>query len=460
MKFSKYIQSGALAAVLFALVSCEPEIDLNSATSGGVDFSKYVALGDSYAAGFSDGAVFLEAQENSYPAIIARQLKMVGLSGEFKQPLMPAGNGLSSNPDFGKQQLALIDGSLLPSFLPVGDNVNQSVALQGPFQNLGVPGARSFHLSLPQYGVLNPFYQRFCSNPGAVSILDEAKAQQPTFFSMWIGGNDVLGYALDGGADTPGSEITTPEIFETSVRQVIDGLRSTNANVKGVIGNIPDLSVAPYFNFIQSQVAGTAITADQADLLNGYYGLLTFNLGLSEAQINELKGKGYYPIFAEGTGNKIVIKVPVTEDNPLGFRTLKSNEKVLLSAAAEGQFTTELAFLPKDDKYVLDSDELQAIETARVAYNAILEDVTADYDLAFADIETFVEPFLDGETIDGVNYSPTFVQGNLFSLDGIHLTQRGYAFFANEYIKAINQHYNSNIPAADYSQLPTVYFPK
>ena len=44
----------------------EPVIQLNT---NGLDFSKYVAIGASYTAGYSDGAMFIASQENSFPKI-------------------------------------------------------------------------------------------------------------------------------------------------------------------------------------------------------------------------------------------------------------------------------------------------------------------------------------------------------------------------------------------------------
>jgi len=49
--------------------------------------TKYVALGDSYAAGYSDNALFALGQEGSYANIIAKQFALSG-GGEFKTPLM------------------------------------------------------------------------------------------------------------------------------------------------------------------------------------------------------------------------------------------------------------------------------------------------------------------------------------------------------------------------------------
>ncbi len=64
MKNIKYI-----AIVALGLIACEPELD-NSITDGGfyttgdVDLSNYVAVGNSLTAGYTDGALFMEGQNN------------------------------------------------------------------------------------------------------------------------------------------------------------------------------------------------------------------------------------------------------------------------------------------------------------------------------------------------------------------------------------------------------------
>src|SRR5690606_2197914 len=86
----------------FALIACEPEIDdIPSASKGEADFSTYVALGNSLTAGYADNALYLESQQNSYPAIMAGQFAEVG-GGAFLQPLVPAGNGSNATGTSGK----------------------------------------------------------------------------------------------------------------------------------------------------------------------------------------------------------------------------------------------------------------------------------------------------------------------------------------------------------------------
>src|ERR1700740_2744649 len=51
-----------------------------------IDTSRYVAIGDSVTAGYSDGALYYDAQLTAYPNLLAAQLKTHG-SVKFKQPL-------------------------------------------------------------------------------------------------------------------------------------------------------------------------------------------------------------------------------------------------------------------------------------------------------------------------------------------------------------------------------------
>src|SRR5687768_16399157 len=81
----------ALALVALGF-GCKPDVDDAGFSTGTADFSKYVAFGDNYTAGYSNGGVTRESQENSFPNIIAQQIARAGGSSTFNQPLF-AGNG-------------------------------------------------------------------------------------------------------------------------------------------------------------------------------------------------------------------------------------------------------------------------------------------------------------------------------------------------------------------------------
>ena len=105
----------------------------------------------------------------------------------------------------------------------------------GPFNNMGVPGAKSYHLLAPGYGnvagvaagLANPYYARMATAADA-TVLGDAASVGATFFSLWIGNNDVLGYVVSGGSGTDqtgnldpstygGSDISDPNVVAGSI---------------------------------------------------------------------------------------------------------------------------------------------------------------------------------------------------------------------------------------------------
>lgn len=71
------------------------------------------------------------------------------------------------------------------------------------------------------------------------SVLSDAMAKKPTFFSLWIGNNDVL-YASSGGSGvnrkgnadpkTYGyNDITDPQLLAGSIQKVIKRMQSAGA---------------------------------------------------------------------------------------------------------------------------------------------------------------------------------------------------------------------------------------
>ena len=64
-----------------------------------------------------------------------------------------------------------------------------------------------------------------------------------------------------------------------------------------------------------------------------------------------------------------------------------------------------------------------------------------------------------GIQFDGVKYNASFIRGGSFSLDGVHLTGRGYAIIANEFIKSINSTYGSTLPQVNVNNYSGVTFP-
>lgn len=470
-----------LVSLTFVACSTDDEsVDPSSSdgsplTAGTADFSKYVALGDSFAAGFSDNALFIEGQNGAYPNILAQQFSLVG-GGAFTTPLMSdnVGGFLGSTTYTPRLYLApptTPTGSPSPSSVALPPysqfaSTNQATILTGPYNNMGVPGAKCIHLDYPGYGssMGNPYFARFASNPMA-TIVDDAVAQNPTFFSLWIGGNDVLGYATSGGI-TP-SDITPPSVFDTKYNSLITKL--TAGGSKGVIANLPYVNTLPYFKTVPyNPVPLDAATAAQLNSTSAY-GAYNYGITLAFAY---LVGNGLMTqtaadaeiakrtiSFYAGSSNSVVILdeylTDLTAINPALKSMRQATAEDLIVLPARSFIGTTVGgnplyingvSVPLADKWVLSKSEIAEIKAATDAYNETIAAAAANNNLAIYDArETMTQLSTKGIYSNGYTLTSKYVSGGAFSLDGVHPSPRGYALIANEFIKAINAKYGSNL---------------
>ncbi|HNR74800.1 MAG TPA: hypothetical protein PKM03_11255, partial [Cyclobacteriaceae bacterium] len=102
MKKIKFLSIVSL--VLLLSISCEQEVieltppetetPIENGTPGSANFTKFVAVGNSFVAGVQGGALFTTGQNNSLPAIMATQFAKPGVGGgAFVQPNINASLG-------------------------------------------------------------------------------------------------------------------------------------------------------------------------------------------------------------------------------------------------------------------------------------------------------------------------------------------------------------------------------
>ncbi len=449
-------------------------------SAGTADFSNYVAVGNSLTAGYTDGALFKAGQENSIPNLVANKFAMAG-GGDFTQPLMNDNNGGFSLGSQVIQEPRLYLGADGPTRLDVTPSDFSVIA--GPYNNMGVPGAKSYHLGISGYGNMaglgvyaNPYFVRIASSPAA-SVIDDATAQNPTFFSLWIGANDVLRYSLAGGdgVDQTGNfnpatygdaDITDPNVFAFTYNDLVTKLTENGA--KGVVLNLPDVTVIPYFTTVPYNPV--PLEEDKVALLNGAFA--QYNGGVQQV-LNGYVANGVITQeiadaeLAKRTINFVIGQNPVTiVDESLidlsaygipNYRMATADDLILLpSKSFIGTMVDENPQLingvsvPLADKWVLTKDEIMKVQTATTAYNTTIETLATAKDLAFVDVNTMMSQLADGGIMfDGFTMTNQYVFGNTFSLDGVHPTARGNAFIANEILKAIDAKYGSNFEVSE-----------
>lgn len=349
----------------------------------------------------------------------------------------------------------------------------------------------------------NPYFVRMASSP-STSVMADVAAKQPTFFTLSeIGGNDVLGYALSGGDGS--SPITPTPLFE----QAFDGIVASFGGAKGVVGNIPYITSLAHFTTVPHNPLDpteNAQLAGQIPLLNTVYGAINqvyAGAGEPERSIVFATDQANPVVIYDEDATDLTRAIAVTLGNSPTFvpfvqslglpaqaaplvaqllgrqygkaRSATSNDLLvlpsssvigtvntahagnlinlsggLLPASLAGQFSAEGVTLPLGDKWVLTPQEQAAIKTATDAYNNKIKAVVdANANLVLADLNSILQQAsTSGIVFDGYTMNTSLVMGGLISLDGVHLTARGYALMANEVLKAMDAGFGTNFQEA------------
>jgi lysophospholipase L1-like esterase len=451
-------------------------------TPGTAVLTKYVALGDSFAAGYSDGALFKAGQSNSYVNILAQQF-------------IPAGGVAATNPFMLDNLGGFSSGGvqILPKFptrvsfngkapvnVPGITGTDITARLSGQFTNMGIPGAKSYHLIAPGYGNLagvfatpstaNPYFARFSSAP-TTTILADALAQSPTFFSLFIGGNDVLGYATNGGVPTSqdaanGDDITPTATFDFAYNTLVAKL--TEKGAKGVVANLPYVTTLPYFTTVPYNPV--ALDATKAAQLNAGYA--QYNGGLQAMVTNNLltaaEATRRTIKFVAGNNAVVITDSYLTNLSAYGVPSYRQATKedlvVLLARNVIGTTVggnpaaINGVSVPLSDKWVLSKDEVAEVKVATDAYNVIIAKAADSKGLAFVDAKAAMTQLsTTGVRFGNYHMSAAYVTGGAFSLDGVHPSPRGYAFIANLFVDAINTKFGATLRKVDLANYQIQY---
>ncbi len=424
----------------FVFYACEEFSEVGNPPSlGKVDFSRIVAIGNSLTAGFQDGALFEGAQQYSYPNLIVKQINSIGGNANFVQPLI-------SEPGIGTRlYLRSLSPLSLQQQLVTGAPKNSNHP--APFNNLAVPGAILYDVfdttdfAAKSVARGNPFFQIVLrSKAFGPTMFHQAKALNPTFVIFWMGNNDVLGYASSGGTKgtDPTGKLPTPDvIFQLLFRQAIDSLLRINTTVKIAVANIPDVTVIPFFTtipwFIVDPTTGQPVLDQQGRPIP--------LIGIKGGQPAQL-GPGDLVLLTASS----LIATGYGLPNVPPFNQLPNAGK------------------PLPDEYVLDANEVAVARSAIQKFNLIIDTVVTNPARAGRVVRVDIYSKLNdvkahGLEIAGFKFTTDYITGGLFSLDGVHPSSRGHGIVANEFIKAINSKFGTNIPYVDVMSLPGIQLP-
>jgi len=407
-----------IAGVVLILSACDEYNELTApppADAGNADFSRFVTIGNSLTAGYQSSSLYKTAQEYSYGKLIANVMEV-----SFAQPLVDdPGTG-------GRLEIE----SLSPFTLFTNPTFGSPLKINhpAPYNNLGVPGAFLFDVlnatnstdcfTALFAGVENPMFDLILRNSalGIGSQFLQAQALNPTFVTLWIGNNDVLGFATSGGTSPAGADV--------------------------VIGNIPDVSTIAFFTTVgpQMYLAGVpGLVYQQHDEFGPGTGQIDDTGLLTGVVLITLRGSSYAGLIGQPTGQFY---------RDFGFPALPPG---IDTTQAFGVTSAN----PWPNALILDPDEIATATATVDAYNTVIAATANTNGFGLVDFNAYFKTiFNNGIVINGITFATTFVEGGLFSLDGVHPTSQGQAIIANEFIKVVNSNFSANLPLIDVSTIP------
>ncbi|MBL4604544.1 MAG: G-D-S-L family lipolytic protein, partial [Flavobacteriaceae bacterium] len=255
---------------------------------------------------------------------------------------------------------------------------------------------------------------------------------------------------------------------------------------KGAVVTVPSIVNLPYF----TTVPHNAIPLDEAtaNQLNAGYALYNGSLLPAITGANALWSLGLTPeqiaaevvkrtiSFSAGQNAAVIIDEDLTNltgINPqlVSMRQATADDFLVLTSSSFLGTTVggnpaliNGVTVPLADNWVLTPEEQNNIQTAVDAYNATIVSVGSANGLAVVDLNQLLnDAAAGGAQFDNFTMTTSLVFGGLVSLDGVHLTSRGYALMGNKILEAIDATYGSNFKAsgnlAKAANYPTNYPP-
>jgi GDSL-like Lipase/Acylhydrolase len=399
-------------------------------------FNKYVALGDTLTAGVEGNCLVTRHQQRSYPKLVADAL---GIS-DFQQPLVSE-RALGAAGATGTCLGAVVAGGTITVGPVSSQGVPTNATLPRPYDNLGMPGANAADLvdlrvSNPTGNTANRSAALVLRNfPGGPfqgrNAVEEANLLSPDLVSVWIGPNDVLGAAVVGAA-IDGVTLTPAAVFETKYSQIMSGLQATGRRL--ITLNVPDVTALAFVRTIPPVVVDP--TTRQPVLVNGNpIPLLgprttpTCSTPPCPIPSDTLVTLGASPLLGQGIG------IPTS----LGGTGLP---------LPDGSFSPPSTL---NAGVLLYSDEVALIRQRTTDINGRIASVASANGATVIDAHVFFDDIVAHgyDAGGGIVITTAFLTGGLFSADGFHPTNIGYAIVAKEIVQHLNETADAGLELPD-----------
>lgn len=485
-----------LIVLLTGISGCEDHSSLTLPdTKLDLENGTYVAVGNSITAGLQNDALYKEAQKYSYPALLARQMRVES----FEQPLISS-PGISSR---GRIEVVNLQTLATTRNDEQGQPVNTNIG--HPYHNLGLPNAEISDYLNEQNTLSERSLYPLIINDGnpqnpLSSIHRAVQSLEPDLVTFWMGNNAILDYASSGGL----KPFTDPQAFASQYGKAISAIESLPGDPTTVVLNIPSIQSIPFATRIgpvlrgmlqgkqdvpglvvqktfyqqnasigaseNREPAGLVETPDLADSDSSLV-LLTARdflplLGITAEQQAFQQIKSYWLNFLVEAGviNQNEAQNMSTDEleQTLTDFTIAQYEETFGSVEAS-QFAQQYPGFEFDDpfgfsarspfpnQFVLDQNEISISSTLTGIYNATIEqhgDVQVDMHAHFNQI------LKNGYNSPEIDKPLTPTIGSLFSLDGVHPTNKAQAVITNKIIEKLNRSLDAAVPKVDLRQIP------
>lgn len=401
--------TAAALGLLLGTSACENE-QLNRPFSNvPIDplFERYVSMGNSITAGFQSGGIDSLSQMQAYSVLLARAMK-----SPFFAPLMR-----------------------LPGCPPQYTNIFAQTRVAGPpcslraipripppyISNVAVPGAEVIDIynNLDPESNANELTTFFLGGLTQAQMLQRAN---PTFVTVWIGNNDVLGAATNSANAGDPALITPVATFQTRYAALLDSIAAVEPRGVALIGvaNV----VAPANRAV---IPPTQLPAN---------GVPFFSYGSTYYTLDQL---GQFPGTFTATANCAP---------PRG-------DSVLVPFPLGGALLAAGGTLDCTELQTIQPAELATLVTTVAAYNTYISGQATSRGWAYLNPNTALDSLRVIPT--QVAFIPNFGApsptpcsaspfGLAFSCDGIHPSAATHRLIANKLREAINTEYLTSIP--------------
>jgi len=389
-------------ALLMGVAACEQDELLRPPGSTPVDplFTRYVSTGNSITAGFQSGGINEVTQGQSYAVLLSQRMQTPFFIPAMNFPGCPS---LYTNV-FTQTRVA----PSIPCALRKAD------AYPSPhINNVAVPGAEVMDAidNLNVESNANALTTFFL---GGLTQMQMLQRVRPTFVTVWIGNNDVLGAATSQTDAGNPALVTPPATFATRYNAMLAEIDEVDP-AGGVLIGVANVTAIPYFSL------GSTYWAIDNGLVPGQAFPPAFVVGPNCA-----------PAAAGGNGDQVLVPFPFGG--------------VLLTQAAGGTPTT----LSCTEAQTVQPAELGNLIAAVTAYNQTISSAATARGWVYLNpnqaldslrlIATEVAPFPAFGAACSANPF-----GLAFSCDAVHPSARTHRLLANKVVQGINAAYGTSL---------------